>query len=152
MDENKIYETKLHWVSNIRPIIEIVYGTSGFWAYLLLLTTGDIPFITDGFSLLLVPLFAISPYFFFKGLYDFIFNKRVRVYITNKQLTVKTGILSKKLVDISLSKYEGMDVYQSAIGRWLGFGTLTATTGGAVLSYKIENPMKLRKHIIETIK
>ena len=67
--------------------------------------------------------------------------------ITNKRLIIKTGIISRRTLELNLSKIESVNVYQSVLGRMLGYGTLgvTGTGGTKEIFTKIDNPLYFRK-------
>ncbi|KAA6318246.1 hypothetical protein EZS27_031719 [termite gut metagenome] len=68
--------------------------------------------------------------------------------VTNKRVILKTGIISRKSVDLVLAKCEGLHIKQSVLGRIFNFGTITVTTGGALSSYPfIANPLAFRREI-----
>ncbi len=145
-NENVVYETKLHWVSYVRPIISLIISLSFVWFISLFIEPyKEFYWIVKILCFLLVLETAHT-------IYKLLYLKRIKIYLTKKSLTLKQGIFSKELTDISLSKYEGMGLHQSLLGRVLGYGTLSITTGGASQSYQIEEPMKLRGYILELIK
>lgn len=135
-----LYETKLHWVSNVVPIIMMIVGAIG------------IPFtllsILDGSGGIVMVLSFGLTFLFIKGLYSFLLNKSMRVSVTENHLTLSKGVFSKNINDISLNKFEGLQLYQSFLGKQLNFGTLYISTGGEAQKYQIENPMDLRAKII----
>jgi len=56
--------------------------------------------------------------------------------ITNKRIIVKTGIISRKTLEMNLNKIESVNVDQSILGRLLGYGTITIIgTGGTRESF-----------------
>lgn len=68
--------------------------------------------------------------------------------VTNKRVVLKTGVLSRRAVDLVLAKCEGLHIKQSVFGRIFNFGTITVTTGGATSSYPyIADPLAFRKEI-----
>lgn len=68
--------------------------------------------------------------------------------VTNKRVILKTGVISRKAVDLVLAKCEGLHIKQSVLGRIFNFGTITVTTGGASSSYPyIADPLAFRKEI-----
>lgn len=68
--------------------------------------------------------------------------------VTNKRVVLKTGVVSRRAVDLVLAKCEGLHIKQSIFGRIFNFGTITVTTGGATSSYPyIANPLAFRKEI-----
>ena len=68
--------------------------------------------------------------------------------VTNKRVILKTGLISRKSVDLVLAKCEGLHIKQSVLGRIFNFGTITVTTGGVTSSYPfVANPMDFRREI-----
>ena len=71
--------------------------------------------------------------------------------VTNKRVIVKTGLISRKTLEMNLGKIESVNVDQSIIGRILGYGTITIIgTGGTRESFpNINEPLKFRKKFQE---
>jgi uncharacterized membrane protein YdbT with pleckstrin-like domain len=68
--------------------------------------------------------------------------------VTNKRVILKTGVVSRRAVELVLSKCEGLHIKQSVWGRIFNFGTITVTTGGATSSYPfIADPLRFRREI-----
>jgi uncharacterized membrane protein YdbT with pleckstrin-like domain len=56
--------------------------------------------------------------------------------ITDKRVIVKTGIISRRTLEMNLNKIESVNVDQSIMGRLLGYGTITIIgTGGTHESF-----------------
>lgn len=132
IDQSRIkYRAKLHWISFAFNVVMIVLMS--LLSFLFLYS-----------YLMVVPLFLL-----FKFLYSYFLLKSTEIYITSSVLTISYGIFSKKVVDISLRKYEGMFLHQSFLGKMLNYGKLTVSTGEISQKYKIENPMELRNNILK---
>jgi uncharacterized membrane protein YdbT with pleckstrin-like domain len=71
--------------------------------------------------------------------------------ITNKRIIVKTGLISRKTLEMNLNKIESVNVDQSILGRMLGYGTITIIgTGGTREEFpNISNPIEFRKKFQE---
>lgn len=71
--------------------------------------------------------------------------------ITNKRIIVKTGLISRKTLEMNLSKIESVNVDQSILGRLLGYGTIRIIgTGGTKEEFpNISNPIEFRKKFQE---
>jgi uncharacterized membrane protein YdbT with pleckstrin-like domain len=67
--------------------------------------------------------------------------------ITNKRVIVKTGLFSRKTVEMNLNKIESVNVDQSIMGRLLGYGSITiiGTGGTRELFDNISDPIHFRK-------
>jgi len=71
--------------------------------------------------------------------------------ITNKRVIIKTGVFSRKTLEMNLSKIESVNVDQSIWGRIFGFGDITIIgTGGTTESFHcIRKPIRFRKKFQE---
>lgn len=138
------YETKIHWISYVVPVLYIIFGSVGV-LYILLLGYKSIL----GF----IGIIALSLAFLFvKGVIKLLRNRSTKIYVTDHHVSFSTGILGKTLSDLSLNKLEGMQLHQSLLGKTLNFGTLVVTTGDVTNTYFIENPMELRKVLLNSKK
>lgn len=131
------YVAKLHFFLFMQPL---VYFLLGWWLY--------------GSETVVLHYGGI--FLFFIGAVSLI--QRILVYIgstyavTNKRVILKTGVISRKAVDLVLTKCEGLQIKQSVFGRIFNFGTITVTTGGATSSYPyIADPLRFKKEINKQI-
>ena len=71
--------------------------------------------------------------------------------ITNKRVIIKTGLISRKTIEMNLQKIESVNVDQSILGRILGYGDLHLIgTGGTRETFKsIKKPITFRKKFQE---
>jgi uncharacterized membrane protein YdbT with pleckstrin-like domain len=71
--------------------------------------------------------------------------------VTNKRVIIKTGIISRKTLEMNLNKIESVNVDQSIMGRLLGYGDVTIIgTGGTRESFPdIGNAVEFRKRFQE---
>lgn len=71
--------------------------------------------------------------------------------VTNKRLIIKTGLISRKTLEMNLSKIESVNVDQGILGRILGYGTIRIIgTGGTKEAFpKIKQPLEFRKKFQE---
>ncbi|MGM0422330.1 MAG: PH domain-containing protein [Pseudomonadota bacterium] len=81
----------------------------------------------------------------------FIVTRTTEFAVTNKKVIAKQGFISRKTVELNLSKVESLSVDQGIFGRIFNFGKVVVRgTGGvqAPFSY-IADPMGLRKAVNE---
>jgi uncharacterized membrane protein YdbT with pleckstrin-like domain len=73
--------------------------------------------------------------------------------ITNKRVIVKVGLISRKSLEVLLTKIEGIQVDQGILGRILGFGSITVSGTGGTRDpfHKISAPFEFRKKVQEQI-
>lgn len=78
-----------------------------------------------------------------------IFVKVGSIYaVTNRRVIIKTGVISRRTVELVLAKCEGIQVMQSVLGRIFGYGSIVVTTGGATnCYYYVANPFRFKKAI-----
>ncbi len=71
--------------------------------------------------------------------------------VTNKRIIIKTGLISRKIVEMNINKLESVNVRQSVMGRILGYGALEFTgTGGTKETFtNIYNPTEFKKQVQE---
>ena len=71
--------------------------------------------------------------------------------ITNKRVIIKTGLISRRTLEMNLSKIESVKVDQGIFGRILGYGTIVICgTGGTREGFpKIKKPLEFRKKFQE---
>jgi uncharacterized membrane protein YdbT with pleckstrin-like domain len=73
--------------------------------------------------------------------------------VTNKRVIIKTGVISRRTVELVLAKCEGIQVIQSVAGRIFGYGSIVVTTGGATnCYYYVANPYRFKRAINELIR
>jgi uncharacterized membrane protein YdbT with pleckstrin-like domain len=71
--------------------------------------------------------------------------------ITNRRIIIKTGFISRKTLEMNLTKIESVNVDQGILGRILGYGTITIIgTGGTRESFHdISRPLLFRRKFQE---
>jgi uncharacterized membrane protein YdbT with pleckstrin-like domain len=85
------------------------------------------------------------------GIYPYLISKFSEFGITNKRLIIKTGIFSRKTLELNLSKIESVNVNQSILGRILGYGSIGVIGTGGTKEYfiSIKNPLEFRRKFQE---
>lgn len=71
--------------------------------------------------------------------------------ITNKRVVVKTGLISRNIIEINIAKVESVEVAQSVLGRLFDFGSLSISGTGFNQAPipNISDPMTFRKALIQ---
>ena len=73
--------------------------------------------------------------------------------VTNKRVILKTGVISRKTVELVLAKCEGIQVMQGIFGRIFGYGSIVVTTGGATnCYYYVSDPFRFKMEINKQIR
>lgn len=128
------YVTKLHIFLFVQPVILLLIGA------LLASSPKEISTMSH-FARLMFLFFWLVP------LVQRLLVKIGSSYaVTNKQVILKTGVVSRKAVDLMLNKCEGLRIRQSVLGRIFSFGTISITTGRALSSYPfVANPLAFNR-------
>ena len=71
--------------------------------------------------------------------------------ITNKRVIIKTGLISRRTIEVNLSKIESVKVSQSILGRIFSYGTIeiVGTGGTKEMFTEIKDPLTFRKKFQE---
>jgi uncharacterized membrane protein YdbT with pleckstrin-like domain len=142
------YETKLHWVVmlghvTLAVILAIVgvgllagpWGrTHGGQEYSGALGWAGVASLVAAFMFLIVGLVR---------------RDATEMAVTNKRVIVKTGLASRRTVELLLPRIESVVVEEPAIGRALGYGTVILRgTGGTPEAFRqIAHPLQFREQV-----
>jgi len=71
--------------------------------------------------------------------------------ITSKRVIIKVGFISRKTLEMNLSKIESVNVNQSVLGRMLGYGTIVIVGSGGSREpfFYLDNPLEFRRQFQE---
>jgi uncharacterized membrane protein YdbT with pleckstrin-like domain len=142
------YETKLHWI--------VMLGHAGLTAFFVLAGAALLVFSwntrhsADSHSTILVWIalaaFLVAAILLGVGLVK---RNATVMAITNKRVIVKTGLASRRTVELLLSRIESVVVEEPAMGRMLGYGTVIIRgTGGTPETFdKIAHPLEFRAQV-----
>lgn len=75
------------------------------------------------------------------------------VAVSNRRVLIKTGLLSRRSVEVLLPKVESIGVDESFLGRIFGYGSVIVRgTGGTFETFdKIAHPNELRRQVQEQL-
>lgn len=153
--ETLLYKTRHHWVVLLGPIFIAVLllalavallvassgnrGDSGNW------TTGTEAATIVGALLLLAAMATF--------VYGIAKRNATEMAVTNRRVLIKTGLMSRRTLDLMLARVESIAVEETAFGRMLGYGSLVVRgTGGTPEPFeKIAHPQEFRRAVQEQI-
>jgi uncharacterized membrane protein YdbT with pleckstrin-like domain len=70
--------------------------------------------------------------------------------VTNRRVIIKTGWLSRRTIELNMSKVESIQVDQDIFGRLLGYGTITLIgTGGTKEPFQLLNDPMAFRHAVQ---
>jgi len=97
------------------------------------------------------PLYVVAGLSFLVGLTLFLFayvrRQSSEFAVTDKRVIIKVGLLSRRSIEILLTKVEAITVDQTLLGRIFGYGSITiiGTGGTHELFHLIGNPLEFRR-------
>jgi uncharacterized membrane protein YdbT with pleckstrin-like domain len=132
--EQVVYQTTLHWLMYVWPIVLAVVG--------LLMMLG-----VPALGLVVLALAAVL------AVTVFITVRNAEFAVTNRRVIMKTGWLNRRSLELLLTKIESIAVDQGFAGKLWGYGTIVLSgTGGSHEPFKnIADPFEFRKQVQEQI-
>jgi uncharacterized membrane protein YdbT with pleckstrin-like domain len=150
--ETVLYQTRLHWMVMLAPCLAaVVLGAVGIG-----LLVGAVSTINDQGSnprmlvSVAVVLLVVAALIVVVASWR---RSATEMAVTNRRVLVKVGILTRRSIEIMLSKIESIRVDQSLAGRMFSFGTIVVRgTGGTPEPFaKIAHPLEFRRQVQEQI-
>jgi len=150
--ERVVYQTRLHWIVMLGHVVLglLLMGLGGYvlvYAYRhqqMQLTTLHILDVSGAAAL-------------FAGLVTWIVGSMRRnateMAVTTRRVMIKTGIASRKTIEMLLNKVETIEVSEPTMGRMLGYGSiLVIGTGGTPEQFhKMARPLEFRNQVQQEI-
>ncbi|HWB52001.1 MAG TPA: PH domain-containing protein [Stellaceae bacterium] len=139
-------ETVIH-IARIHPVIFLPAALWLVLAVILLIAaltaTGDLRIGGEALALFCLLLAAGS------ALPALLRRISTELAVTDRRVIYKSGILARHTLEMNRSKVESVDVDQSVLGRFIGFGTIIVRgTGGSLEPIRmISDPLTFRSHI-----
>jgi len=150
--ETIIYETRLHWVVLIVPILlGVLFGATGAAMFVLSRRTpADQTVAHQAFLILGSAFLVLALIFIVRGV---LVRNATEMTVTNKRVFVKVGMAARRTVELLLSRVESIGVEESVMGRMLGYGTVIVHgTGGTPEVFNIiAHPLEFRTQVQQQI-
>jgi Bacterial PH domain len=150
--ETIVYETRLHWIVMLGHLIVGCFLDLG--GALLLYYAGthremelrDLHLMEGGGIALLV----FGAVVIFAGMFR---RNATEMGVTNRRVVIKTGLASRRTIEMLLNKIESIEVSEPPFGRMLGYGTIVVIgTGGTPEPFeKIAHPLDFRSQVQQQI-
>jgi uncharacterized membrane protein YdbT with pleckstrin-like domain len=147
--ETIVYQTRLHWIVMLSHILvaTLLFDLPALGLLFYAVTHQNFPPQTlrlmqgGGIAMLLVSGLIISV--------GAIRRNSTEMGVTNRRVVVKTGLASRKTIEMLLNKIESIEVNESGMGRVLGYGSITliGTGGTSEVFHQIGNPLLFRNHV-----
>jgi uncharacterized membrane protein YdbT with pleckstrin-like domain len=151
--ESMIYETRLHWIVMLWQIVLgcLLLGLPGVLLFYYALSQSRMESKTlhvmegGGVALLVCGVVVI--------LMGMVRRNATEMAVTNRRVVIKTGVVSRKTIEMLLNKVESIEVSETAWGRMLGYGTIVVIgTGGTPEPFhKVAHPLEFRSQVQQQI-
>ena len=140
--ETLVFRTGLHWSVLVGPVILALAVAAGGVACLF---EKDMNFLYAGAALFIVAAAIVAV--------AVVKRNAVEIAVTNKRVMIKTGMMSRRSLEIMLPKVESIGIDEPAMGRMLGYGTVMIHgTGGTPEPFRrIAQPSEFRREVQEQI-
>lgn len=150
--ETIIYETRLHWIVLIGPILAgLLFGLTGVAMFVLASRSTDGRSVAHQSTLIAGAAFlVIALIFIARGVLQ---RNATEMTVTNKRVFVKAGLAARRTIELLLSRVESIGVEESAVGRMLGYGKVIihGTGGTPEVFQKIAHPLEFRTQVQQQI-
>ena len=150
--ETIIYETRLHWIVLIAPVLlGLLFGLTGVAMFVLSgRTTSDQAVAHQSLIVLGAALLVVALILIVRGV---VMRNATEMTVTNKRVFVKVGLAARRTIELLLSRVESIGVEESVMGRMLGYGTVIVhgTGGTPEIFNMIAHPLEFRTQVQQQI-
>jgi len=150
--EKVVYTTRLHWVVMLGHIFAaiVLWVMGGYLLYYAFTHAQMEPTSRrvaeyGGAALLVCGLIVL--------LVGSLRRNATEMAVTTRRVVVKTGLASRRTIEMLLNKVETIEVSEPGVGRVLGYGSITMIgTGGTTEGFhKIAHPLVFRNEVQQQI-
>lgn len=140
--ESLVYKTGVHWSVLFWPVVIAIVLTAGAVVCMLQKNPN---FLYVGAALLVAAIVVL--------VVATLKRNATEIVVTNRRVIIKTGIASRRSLEIMLPKVESIGITEPLVGRLLGYGSVVihGTGGTPEPFHKIAHPSEFRKHVQEQV-
>ena len=157
--ETLLYRTRHHWLVLLGPVVGgLSLLVPGFALLLEAIVTRDSAGLVVGNSTISPKVMTmIGAILVVAAIITFSYGVAKRnateMAVTNRRVLIKTGMASRRTLDLMLSRVESIGVEESAAGRMLGYGSVIVRgTGGTPEPFlMIAHPQEFRRAVQQQI-
>jgi hypothetical protein len=150
--EKVVYTTRLHWIVMLGHIFGavVLWAMGGYlvwyaYAHPQMEPTNRHVAEYGGAALLVCGLIVL--------LVGSVRRNATEMAVTTRRVVVKTGLASRRTIEMLLNKVETIEVSEPGMGRLLGYGSITmiGTGGTSEQFHKIAQPLLFRNEVQQEI-
>jgi uncharacterized membrane protein YdbT with pleckstrin-like domain len=142
-DESVRYAGTLHWVIYLPGIVLFAFGLAGLLGVLTMAHDAH------GYRIYSTLVYVALGVGALHLLSAWLKQWTTEIAVTNRRVIYKTGLISRRTIEMNMDKVESVDVTQDIFGRILNYGTVLIRGTGASLEplSTIATPLALRNAI-----
>ena len=142
-EETVRYDGTLHWIIYLWGIVLLAFGVAGLLGVLTM--AHDAP----GYRVFSIIVYAALALGVLHLASAWLKQWTTEIAVTDRRVIYKTGLISRRTVEMNMDKVESVDVNQDIFGRVLNYGTVLIRGTGASLEplTTIATPLALRNAI-----
>jgi len=151
--ETVIYQTRLHWVVMLRHLVLGCFLLALSGALLLYYTHSQTGIESQTLRVMEIASAVLLVCGVVAILVGTVRRNATEMAVTNRRVVIKTGLASRKTIEMLLNKVESIEVSETTAGRMLGYGTIVVIgTGGTPQPFhKIAHPLEFRSQVQQQI-
>lgn len=157
--ETLLYRTRHHWLVLLGPVlVGLLLLVPGVALLVEAIATHDSVGLAVGSATVSPQVMAIAGAILMAAaILTFIYGVAKRnateMAVTNRRVLIKTGMTSRRTLDLMLSRVESIAVQESTAGRLLGYGSVIVRgTGGTPEAFlMIAHPQEFRRAVQQQI-
>jgi hypothetical protein len=151
--ETVIYQTRLHWVVMLWHLVLgcLLLALPG--ALLLYYTHSQTGTESQTLRVMEIASAVLLVCGVVAILVGMVRRNATEMAVTNRRVVIKTGLASRKTIEMLLNKVESIEVSETTAGRMLGYGTIVVIgTGGTPQPFhKVAHPLEFRSQVQQQI-
>jgi uncharacterized membrane protein YdbT with pleckstrin-like domain len=157
--ETLLYRTRHHWLVLLGPVfVGLLLAVPGVALLVEAIATHDSTGLVVGSATISPQMMAIAGAILVAAAiltfsYGVVKRNATEMAVTNRRVLIKTGMTSRRTLDLMLSRVESIGVEESTLGRVLGYGSVIVRgTGGTPEAFlMIAHPQEFRRAVQEQI-
>ena len=150
--EQVLCRTRLHWVAVLFPLLAGIVAAIG-GLFCLYLSAANRPDGTADSRLWAIAGAALLVLGGMTAASALLKRNAIEMAVTNRRILIKSGILSRRTIELLPSRVESIVITEPFFGRMLGYGTVVIRgTGGTPEPFTmIAHPTEFRRQVLEQI-
>jgi uncharacterized membrane protein YdbT with pleckstrin-like domain len=151
--ETVIYQTRLHWVVMLWHLVLGCFLLALPGALLLYYTRAQTGIESQTLHVMEIASAVLLVCGVVVILVGMVRRNATEMAVTNRRVVIKTGLASRKTIEMLLNKVETIEVSETTSGRMLGYGTIVVIgTGGTPQPFhKVAHPLEFRSQVQQQI-